>query len=708
MAEITYWGGTITGAALAHDATWGGTLVATNPDYVPFEGTIDGDDAKINALLAAHRVIGWEVQLDLGSGFEVIPPADYRLGTIHESIREWSATASIELVGERYNPLVYAIFRGFVPITISMIFGEPSAPFTVERFAGSLVAGPWDPVTRTLSATAMDDGAKYAETMVALNIEADDGKARDEVLAIDLLEANGITIGDRFELGVNGSKLIKKPYSQVDQRLLDLVLDWIAPCGAWIYWRDGEAQVSRYSTDRPAARRLSPRDVISIGPLQGPPAPTPNKVTVVCVDYDVTNESGVRTVAFEELVYENYARKGAVKKQDKTTGVLTSVSYSDAAPSNRLVTRIRYVQSFIGDFLQRSDVIEYGWYAQQTARLQVETDGTTVNHLSDYDCYQFADGTWRKDPVETFRAISHSTSEKLVANNAVTETWERRYFYHFRARAIFELTGAGPVETFADAGAIALTESSEGVDPSWESASPVLGHLDWASVPDEETVHQYFADSAGYLVREVETTYRYARGAKATARRSGSFVYGLEASQKEYWSAETEDLIAVAETTTVYQPVGTDSYTVAVRLKELATNKLTLKPTETRSGARPRPEEIIPQSRSRETRSSVEDVVRSALNGVREDVIVNEYCQDAEDSNELGKAELRDLSSWPVPLVMPIDHALRSDSYVILEDGFGDGTSGMRFLVESVDLDPPSFTMSAALRWIPPEVSDAE
>lgn len=712
MAEITYWGGTLTLNALEQDASFGGVINGEAAYAQEFAGVIDGDDAKINALLAAHRAIAWEVQLDLGAGFEVIPPDDYRLGVIHESIREWSATASIELIGERYNPLVYGIFRGFVPIIISMIFGEPGVPFTMERFRGSLSAGPWDPDTRTLSATCLDDGAKHAETSVAVNIEASDGEVRDAYLAT-LLESHGITIGAQFDMGPNGSKPITKPYSLTDQRLLDFALDWIAPCGSWMYWRNGAAQVSRYSKDRPSARALSPRDVISIGPLQGPPAPAQNKVTVVCVNYDVVS-AGSRTISFSEETYETYARKGAVKEQNKTTGAITTVAYGDTVATYRRTRRVYTVQTFVGDVLTHSHVEEWGYAARRTARLQVETDGTTVNHLAAYDCYQFDDGNWYSETVEHWQQIQRTVLGKTVASGVVTASRETIYRDELIQSAIFVLTGSPPSESFHPGSALPLTEDGLGVSPA--SATTVIGSVigydgstigSWL-VPYSETIKTFSTDSAGYLTRETSEEWIYSFGSRATSQRAGSYVQGFDGSGKTYWKNSSQLLRKKAERKVTYRDVNGTSYLAQEDFRDFETGKRFTPPVQSISGARPRPEEIIPQSRSRELRQSAEDVVRSTLNGVREDVIVNEFCQDAEDLGILANAELRDLSSWPVSLVMPIDHALRADFYVELGEGFGEGMTGMRFLVESVDLDPQGNTMSAGLRWYPPEVADAE
>jgi len=225
----------------------------------------------------------------------------------------------------------------------------------------------------------------------------------------------------------------------------------------------------------------------------------------------------------------------------------------------------------------------------------------------------------------------------------------------------------------------------------------------------EVTTKEIAVDSLGYITAEVVTKKKWARGAIATSARAGSFVYGLDQSRKEYWSDEVESLQAVSIQTTTYQDIiGMDAHTVTSRLEEPATRKLVIAPTEQRQGPRPRPEAMIPQSKSREIRVSATDGVRSAINGVREDVITNEFCQDEEDSAMLARAELRDLSGWPVPITMPIDHALRAAHYVTLGAGFGDGIEGMRLLVESVSLQPQSRTMSANMIYIPPEIADAE
>jgi hypothetical protein len=292
---------------------------------------------------------------------------------------------------------------------------------------------------------------------------------------------------------------------------------------------------------------------------------------------------------------------------------------------------------------------------------------------------------------------------KTTTGNAVTEERQETGNMHFSYRSLFTLTGSPPAEVQNGGGQpISLTEDGQGVAPAYEATHVPTEHT-------ERRTKTWAVDAGGYLVSEVETTEKWTGGAVATSQRAGAYVYGLDAGQKQYRSASAEALRVVSIKTTTYQAIaGSDSYTITSRLFEPATNHLVLAPTEQRSGARPRPEEIIPQSKSREIRQGVEDLVRSSLNGVREDVIANEYCQDDEDCMILANAELRDLSAWRIPLVMPIDHALRAEHYVTIGAGIDPELEGMRCLVESVTLNPASNTMTAALVWYPPEVADAE
>lgn len=671
--------------------------------------TIDGDDAAIAAGVVRERLLYCTLQLDLGSGFQTIHPSECRVLSVAASLDDWAKRCEIELYGAKWSPLVQDIVRGTMPVLVTTTSGDPSQPVTRTRFRGVAVSVTYDRVTKTARLSCLDRASQFAAISIGPSNEADSGATREEFF-IDEMEAAGLTLGS-CDFGPLATTQVTKPFSQVDVRLFDFGRGWVEPVGGWLQFdHDDKLVVERYSSLTPPAIILKPNDVVSLGPLTPPSTIATNKVTAVTINYDKVDASGLRTVQFSELTYDNYAIKGAIVRQD-SAGTLTSVSMGDAAASNRLVREVRYTQTFLGDMLVGSRVEEWGWYARHAARLRLMTDLTVTAANINYR-WQYDDGTWRLWPREHWVIVQLSNTWKNISANAVTRVSEGRAYWHFRNVALFELTGGPPPTESHNGGGspIYITETSGGVDPTFEIGGVEVATLyAGANSFDEEIVTVYTTDADGYLVSEVVTTSAQSRGARATSQRAGSFVYGIDESSKEYWSDEKETFQVVSIKTTTYTPqVGADAYTITSRLWEAATNKLVIAPTEQRTGARPRPEQVVGESRSQELRQSATDIVRATLSGVVEDFVSNEYCQNEADLLSLARNRLREESAWNCPAVIPFNHAVRPGHYAEVDGYTEDGMDSMRLLVAGVVDNFDACTQSLALRYYPPEVADAE
>jgi len=682
----------------------------------PLTGTIDGDDAAIAAGVARERLHYWSLELDLGAGFESIHESEYRVRSISASRSDWARRCEIELYGARWNPLLQAAVRGTIPVRVSVTTGDPSQPVTRVKFRGYGVAAPYNKDTKTTSLSCLDAASLKASGSIGPSNEANSGITR-EAFFIREMEAADITVG-AVDFGPLATTPINKPFSQVDLRPLDFARGWIEPAGGWIQFNDDdELMVERYSATMPPALILSPDNVVSLGPLTPPSAVATNKFTAITINYDRTDPTGIRTISFSQTTVEDYAIKGAVFEVI-SGGAPSPVSYGDAVPVSRVTRRVDTTQSFIGDMLLSSREVEWGWYAWNSVRLELESDGTTVDEATLLHVYQYADGSWRAEKREQWRPIKvtdirkYLSSTALVPGTFVVRQVEQRSFPFFIPRALFELTGGPPpTETQNGGGSpIWMTEDGQGTMEFYDGLhAPTVYTATGdviAGIPAERVTTNWVVDDEDLLVSETETVEGYARGSQVTSARAGGFVYGFDS--KEYWSDEEASLQPTSIRRKRYQKIDDESYFYGESVTEPATHKVDTLPTKRVTSTRPRPETIEPRTLSQELRQSASDLVRIALCGVFEDFISSEYCQGDSDLLAIARSKLREESSWSCAFILPIDHIARPGHYVEIDGYEEDGLDGLRMIIDSIDRDPDSCTQSGTLRWYPPEVADGD
>lgn len=713
MAETILCGVTIQPDGTERDA-WTVHVNATDPANDGWGVTVDGDDDAIAAASSRSRVDRWRVQVDLGAGLEYVDPDEVKVIAITGSLDEWADRCALEFYGARWSPSQLGIMRGLVPVVVEETIGEASAPITRTQFRGVIVSTIWDAANRVARCEALDDAGKASETTIAPYLQPNSGVTRDGY-AVGLIEAAGLTLG-RVDSGVNGVKVITKPVSKVDVLLWDYLRDWYSPCGAWIYTVDGRVNVEKWSDTRPVAAELWPHDCVSVPELTPPASLAPNKITCVSVKYETLSTSGVESRHYTETTYETYAIKGAVAKQDKTTGAIVTVSYGDASAQYRKVREVRTTQSFRGDVLIYSYVEEWGYGADRTARLELDSDLVTVNHLGDYDCYQYDDGNWYKDKRETWRRLSWTVAQKTVdTNNRATEAIESRYAKQFFESPIGQLAGSPPLPD--DNAALgyphAILEDGRGVNPPYEymATGSVVdgggGTIGTFYSPAERTVRTFTFDTGGYLIREEEIAYRYSFGARASSQRAGSWVQGIDEGSRTYWESRFWELRESSSRKITYSEIDNDNYLSTEELRDYETNKRTTFPAQQGRGPRPRPEEILPKTRSQELRRSVTDEVREFLAGKTiEEWIQNEYAQDDNDLLSLATARIQDESAWSGSVVVPHSHVIRKGHYINLRGfaAWGLPSDSVRCLVRGVAIDPQAKLKTLTLRYLPPEV----
>lgn len=674
---------------------------------------VDGDDDAIAAATSRSRVDRWALQLDLGAGLQTIAPREFAVISIDGSLDEWADRCALELYGAKYSPQVTGALRGLVAVVVTETIGEPSRPVTREQFRGAMLSAPYDGAARTLRATALDDAARYAETNIAPYLEPASGKTRDGY-ALELMAAAGITVGS-LDTGPLGATEITKPVSKVDVLLFDFLRDWYACCGAWIEASGGRVSIVRYSPDVPVAAELRPNDCVTVPQFTPPPALAPNKITAVTVNFERIESDGTRTISFSEITYENYAIKGAVAKQDKTTGTISVVSYGDAVAALRIVAQTNYVQQFRGNIMVASETIEFEWRARRIARMVVGTDGVTVTHLTAQDCYQYADGNWYADMRESYVPVRRQTTTKTLAATFVDENGETAYQVvqavenlwesYFVERALYRLTGSPPVQTFDSASPIAMTDSDDGVDPA---AVVDIGYGFAYSFPPMQRVTRTTAiDGEGYTTSETESIETYNAGARATSAAAGSYVYGFAAG-KRYYVNQSFALREASRRETLNVKYNDDYWISYENERTFETNKLVSKSPQEHTGQRPRAEQLQAESRSQELRQSVTDEVREFFAGKTiESYIQNEYCQNDADLLGLANAVLRKESAWRGAVVLPHSHVLRKGHYVDLIGwtSYGLPVDPMRCLVTGAHIDCAAKTKTLDLEYSPPEVA---
>lgn len=702
MPEANLFEATITTSAQSPEASLTARIYTAEDEGV--DAAITVSTALVDAGRAVDRRFGCVLQIDLGSGsLTTIPQSQFIVDSEVEDLRSWADQLQFRLIGDHWSPFITALIRSRAAVTLTTIYGNTGSEVTTQIFDGYVTSGSFDPETHTAQVVALDEAISHSEKLVAPYLAPNSGQKRDAFL-LDLLSTYSVPVGD-VDLGSLGKTEIVKPVSQAEVRIFDFIRDFVAPTGAVIFFAGGEFQARRYSTTEPIKRALLPHHVSRISAISPPPMSAPTRVIASTVLFEQDSEvGGDRTVVQPTRTFSTYAPRGAVAEQ--SGGSISPVSYSQPA-ATRETSRVVTTTTYRGNVMVFREVVEWGWYAPQCARRQLETDGTTISHLGG-SIYQYADGTWRSIKVEKFQPIRIVTLEKFIdEENRVYRQVERQSFFSFRRRAIFVISGG--LESFDSAGAVPITEAGECVEPYAEVLYPTQTGSVHKPSADQVTTTDYTIEDDGTISKETVVRQTYSAGARALETVDGTYVYGLT---NKDWREKQRETFGEGEETviTLYDPIDEERYTVT-RITRTANEGIaggdsTQLQTGEGSGARPRPEQIQPTTKSQELRETVVDEVREDLVGQEIPLYLQqEYCQDERDVLEFARTTLRENSAWPIEIEMPLEGQIHKGDWIRL-DGHDDiGLDDARVWVQGVNRNFQAYRQLVSGHYYPPEVA---
>lgn len=675
-------------------------LECDNVDVSQVEIEVTIDEAYDLARTAPFRRFRPELYLDLGDGsFTRIPPGEIADIETEEDLENYADQLDFTLVGEKWSPWVSAIIRGKTPVRLDLTMGAPGREITKRRFDGVIAQASYDPKTRTARIAALDDALRYSEILANPYIEPNSGQTRLEIL-LAILAEHSVPVGD-IDLGDGGDTEITKPQSQADVRLFEFLRSFVKPADAHIWFEGGKFYAKRFDPTEPVAMRLTPRNISSISSIDVPPTATPTKFRAVTVRFETVNADGLRTRVTEHRTRGDYAPKGAVVEQWNSDGSLHPVDYG-WPEAERETSLLRITETFKGATLIRFHEEEWGWFARGTARKQW-TVIETLEFLDDHKCYQYADGTWRFEPVERYRVIRERTIVyEFDANERLFRTTEEERQWRFYRYPVGRISAGGVEENpFGD---VAVTEAGEGVNPSYEEFGKLVG---FTRYPNQRIVTEREIDESGSIDSETITSTGFGLGAAMSSDTEFAYVYGLE--NKTYWNQPAETW-AEAETTqkTIYSTLDEESYRVSKKTvikndPETGGDKTTNEFQDV-YGVRPLATSLQPETRSQELAAEVTDEVRSALNGEILEAIHSELAQDEGDVERIADAAAREAGAWQLSVDMPIEPTLHKARWVEIDGDPAVGLTARKCRIMSLRQSYSTKRQSLRLRYCPPEV----
>lgn len=685
-----------------------GHITITNAAINAIEGTLEIDPTVAAAGVAPALRAGVTVWVDLGSGVLTAIPlsdlADDVVITESDEAGQYADTATFSRVGPNWSPFMLSLIRAKRPMRIDYTYGPIGGETTQTIFTGFFTKSSWQSDPPQAFITCMDQAIEYANKKVAIDEPANHGKTRLQILK-QLADEHDMMLGT-IDLGPRGSVPLSKPISRAEVGLVEFLAEILAPCGARVHFEETRFCATRFSTTEPIVRALNLVDISPGVTADIPDVAVPNTITAIAVHFESTPPSGYRTVTTEEETRGFYAVKGAVLERT-TSGVETAVDLSD--PLAFIVTkRIIRRDTYFGETIVRSEIDEWGWYSPLGAASQIETDDEIVNYNGALR-YQYADGTWHREPKEKFRVIRRTINVKNFDPDTlrVTSDVEQTYQWHFVRKAIWQVNISGG-EDFNGVNPIPLTPDGEGLKYAYEIiGAPEASFGGGSEGPFAERTTVYDADEQGFLDSTTATEYFWSAG-EEIFKANNAYVYGAQTKryrplQTEEWNGgeriietrydvTSEDTYRILETTTIKGGRISGGDDVTVRTLQ-------------QGGARPTVETIREESSSQEQRVTATDEVRVYLNGEQVSQIQNEWCESKEDLRVLADAAIREASAWLMTIPMPLEGIIHKARYVTLHQPTI-GPFGERVRISGVQRQLASFTQTLTAKYYPAEVRD--
>lgn len=644
-------------AAQTGEASW---LIGVNTaatDSAEFDLTVTRTLAK--AWEAGQRFIGWTLEADLDGSGTLTTVDAANLGptiTINESQDGWADTVSFTLEGKAYSPFLVDAIRGKRQVRVTGylgIAGEVQSRVVFEGYFDTASFGAW-PASASIS--CLDEAGLHARKEVYLDVPPGSLRTRLDI-ATTVLTDNSVPIGV-LELGPDDGGRVVKPVSVSGVPIFDFLRDFLSPCGVSIGFEGGKFYAR--ARVRPAStpdRTLTAQHIAPDLNVSTPATNNANVIVTTGVVYEWLDDLGYRTVVSDTRTTGSYAPKGAVLAQDHTTGNQTVVDYS-GAEATRTLTRDRSTKTFLDGSLINTENRHWSWFSAEAAPFYQASGADTYTNIipdpvltynPDVDVYQYADGTWHIDPVETFQetqASTHAYTYTTGSGYLSTDTLNVRSFV-WRPQAVASIDNAitGAMTRYATY----VTADRSGAE-SYAQSFDWNSQIVWRYYPDEDARVIYHAGEFydhwfSYTNKGTYPVYvLYDRGGsvansdyKVNAGASPNptmFRWGYST-----WTREIIDDVRYRETVTTVTRAQPTPISAAAEY----------------NGSVPRVWQQAAKQDPQLARVTRTDAVQVGLNGTHTYYVHNEYCETIGELVVVAEEALREQGAWEVSFSMPPD-----------------------------------------------------
>jgi hypothetical protein len=362
------------------------------------------------------KLIGVVIELDLGSGLEVVPfsrlgeAMSFRETTDGYGAAEWTFT----LYEVNDSPIAASFLREMRAARLTLKWGEPGAVQSTELVEGFTRAVKWNYLTRSAQITCQDSSVKVATRRVQLSLATNPaGTTRESILGTVL---GGFDITSEIDCPGGVRKAVTE---SGDKTVLEWVSLFVAPAGRRAYWRNGTLYVVSSGMGDPVAT-LKDHDIRDLA-IEPAPTNAPNSVrfTALLIDDSVPEDGPSTTTEDEEGIY---TPKVAIQRQN-ADGTIDDIEVSadPDSPISRKVTTKTVVDGIFGETL----IEEWKWMAPFCPRSKqlpaTYTEQPPVITHSGAVCYNFDDGDkWRIQDQETFQIWRRTFVEEFYSGGVHT------------------------------------------------------------------------------------------------------------------------------------------------------------------------------------------------------------------------------------------------------------------------------------------------
>jgi hypothetical protein len=666
---------------------------------------------------AQSRVIGGRLSIDKGDG-ALTAVKGSELGDsiqITGTLNDFGGrTLTFSRFGKDFSPFISSALRELRAVSFSIVRGVRGNTATKKLFDGHFRSTKFQPYPPIAAITCQDASLKFAQTPFFYTLAPGSGRTRLDIL-LDIFTQYVIPYG-RLDFPNNTGGTVFKAINEGGSRsVLDFLNDFIAPIGCRANWKDnainigrpgmhigagkpGNGSVIKFWTPDIPVRTLNPSNIRSLS-IQPPNSDAPNAIRFTALTFAYIGRTGQYSVVKDVLSNGVYAPLVAVNKQDKTTGAITATGLTSSLVS-RPVHRVITTTNYNGGTVVSQTISEYGWYAPKAARRK-QAAGTGALSWNDlFDCWQFADGTWRTTAQEDFQEIRRTVLTRTFdANGYLIQ--EITAVYQFAGTEIPLGTVAAGVETPA---LVYVTEDGH----AWSGAAETL--------LGEQVRRDYHSDSSNALstiysliISNSVTQYVLSSlGNGSTTNYFGPFSshrYGyFPFSPATVWqTAETFAQIDETQYRDTVTLQGTPSY-VPDTFTRPARPSSTIK-----QGSIPQAEQLTSQQKAQPTSILLNDKVRQVFNNGKEVLVMyqNDWCETEGELITCALELMRDIASPRVSIETDFD-AMCEEGVTVAVNYPGTTLRAENMIVfdwnGTLNMSNGQNSQTLGCRWDPPEL----